>query len=302
MKIGFIGLGKMGFNLVLQMKDQNIPVIAYNRSKEKLEEVQGYGIETAYSVKELAYKMEEQDRKIFWLMVTAGDIVDELIAQILEFASDGDIIIDGGNSNYKDTLRRYELLKSKKINFVDVGTSGGIKGAREGACMMVGMEPQVKSILEPIFKSLCVKNGYAHVGYPATGHYVKMIHNGIEYGMMQAIGEGFEIMKHSNFDFDFEKIASVWNHGSIIRGYLMEKTQEAFSESPKLEEILDKIDSSGEGLWTVQEALEVGAYAPIITQSLLTRYRSKQEESFSSKVIAAQRNKFGGHAIHKKEK
>lgn len=298
MKIGLIGLGKMGYNLALNMRDHGHEIVAFNRSQEKIKQIETEGIQGAYSLKELVESLSTP--RVIWLMIPAGQPVDDMIQQLIPLLSPQDIIIDGGNSFYKDTLRRYEMLQQKKINFVDVGTSGGVEGARYGACTMIGAEEEVFTYLEPLFRDISVEQGYLHTGANGSGHFVKMVHNGIEYGMMQAIGEGFEILGKSQFDLDFEKVARVWNHGSVIRGWLMELVQNAFSKDKNLEEIKGVIRSSGEGLWTVQEALDLGVPAPVIAQSLLVRYRSEQEDSFSGKVVAALRNEFGGHAVEKK--
>jgi 6-phosphogluconate dehydrogenase len=299
MEIGLIGLGKMGYNIALNMKEKGHRVVAYNRSLEKVKAIEKEGVEGAYSIQELTEKFS--GRKAIWIMVPAGSPVDEMIEKLVPHLNEGDIVIDAGNSHYKDTLRRYQELKEKNIDFVDVGTSGGTSGARWGACTMIGAEDDVFQYLEPIFKDICVEKGYLHTGENGTGHFVKMIHNGIEYGMMQAIGEGFEILHTSSFDLNLEKVAQVWNHGSVVRSWLMELTESAFKKRPQLEDITGVIRSSGEGLWTVQEALELKVPAPVITQSLFTRYGSEQQESFSGKVVAALRDEFGGHGVVKHE-
>ncbi|NMA85146.1 MAG: decarboxylating 6-phosphogluconate dehydrogenase [Epulopiscium sp.] len=298
MKIGLIGLGKMGYQLALNMHEHGHEVVAFNRSPEKTKEIEKEGIQGVYSIAELVENLPQP--RVVWIMVPAGKPVDDMIAQLTDLLDPKDIIIDGGNSFYKDTLRRYQELKEKNLDFVDVGTSGGIEGARYGACTMIGAEEKIFTYLEPLFKDISIENGYLHTGANGSGHYVKMVHNGIEYGMMQAIGEGFEILEKSQFDLDFEKVAKVWNHGSVIRGWLMELTQSAFSKDENLEGIRGIIRSSGEGLWTVQEALELGVPAPVIAQSLFVRYRSEQEDSFSGKVVAALRNEFGGHGFEKR--
>jgi len=298
MKLGLIGLGKMGYNLALNLHDHKHEVICFNRSIEKVKEIEKEGLQVAYTLEDLINKLPKP--RIIWLMIPAGNPVDEMIDKLIPLVNKGDIIIDGGNSNYHDTLRRYQKLKELEIRFVDVGTSGGISGARWGACMMIGAEDDVFTIIEPFVKDVCVENGYLLTGPNGSGHYVKMIHNGIEYGMLQAIAEGFEILEHSDFNFDYQKIAKVWNHGSVIRGWLMELTEKAFAKDPKLDNIKGQINSSGEGLWTVQEALDKKVPAFIITSSLFTRYRSFQDDTFSGKVIAALRNEFGGHEVVKK--
>lgn len=298
MKIGLIGLGKMGYNLALNLRDRGHEVIAYNRSTDKIKKIEEEeGIKGAFSLETLTGSLE--GRKVLWMMIPAGPMIDILIESLIPLLKQGDILIDGGNSNYLDTLRRAERLKMEGIDYVDVGTSGGVEGARNGACMMIGATEEVFDYLKPIFQDVCLEKGYAHVGKPGTGHYVKMIHNGIEYGMMQAIGEGFEILEKSGFDFDYKQIAQVWNHGSVIRGWLMELTQKVFEEDPSLKSIKGVIHSSGEGLWTVEEALRLKVPAPVITDSLFVRYRSEQQDTFSGKLIAGLRYQFGGHSVEK---
>jgi 6-phosphogluconate dehydrogenase len=299
MEIGLIGLGKMGFNLALNMRDKGHKVVAYNRTLEKVKEAESEGLTGAYSIEELVNKLT--GRRVIWLMVPAGKTVDDMIGALIPHLNKHDIIIDGGNSFYKDTLRRYEELKAKEIDFVDIGTSGGTNGARYGACTMIGAEDAVFQVLEDLVKDICVKDGYLHTGRTGSGHYTKMVHNGIEYGMMQAIGEGFEILQKSQFDLDMEKVAKVWNNGSVIRGWLMELAESAFSKDENLDKIKGVMYSSGEGLWTVMEALELKVPAPVIAESLMMRYRSEQEDTFTGKVVAALRNEFGGHATKKNE-
>lgn len=298
MQIGLIGLGKMGYNLALNLRDNQFDVVAYNRSKEKIEKIMEEGVKGAFTLEELVQSLEKP--RVVWMMIPAGKPVDDMIAQVAPLLEPGDILIDGGNSNYKDTLRRARELEAKQIHFMDVGTSGGTSGARNGACMMIGGPVEIFKHLEPLFQAVNVENGYLHCGPVGSGHFVKMVHNGIEYGMLQAIAEGFEILEASQFDFDLEEVARVWNHGSVIRGWLMELMQSAFSKDAKLDGIKGVIDHSGEGLWTAQEALELGVPAPIITTSLMVRFRSQQEDSFAGKVVAALRNEFGGHAVTKK--
>jgi len=295
MKVGLIGLGRMGFNLALNIKDHGHEVVVYNRSPEKIKEAEKEGIKGAYTIEDLVKKLER--RRIIWLMVPAGDPVDEMIEKLVPLLEEHDIIIDGGNSYYKDTLRRYEMLKEKGIDFVDVGTSGGIEGARHGACTMIGAEDEVFKYIEPLIRDISAENGYLHTGKNGSGHFAKMVHNGIEYGMMQAIGEGFEVLEKSQFDFDLKEVARVWSHGSVIRGWLMELMEKAFEKDPKLSGIKGVMHSSGEGLWTVEEALNLKVPVPVIAQSLFMRYRSEQEDTFAGKVVAALRNEFGGHAV-----
>ena len=298
MQIGIIGLGRMGYNLALNLLDHGHDVVGYNRGHDKVEDLINAGGKGAFSTEELVEKLE--GRRVVWIMVPNGDPTQEVIDSLLPLLNKHDIIIDGGNSNYNDTLRRYDEIKAKGIDFVDAGTSGGIEGARYGACSMVGAEDEVFKYIEPIFKDMCVENGYLHCGRVGSGHYTKMVHNGVEYGMMQAIGEGFEILKESQFDLNYEKVARVWNNGSVIRGWLMELTENAFMKSPELDDIRGKVGSNGEGLWTVQEALKLKVPVPVIASSLFVRDRSQQDESFSGQVVAALRNEFGGHAVEKK--
>lgn len=298
MKIGLIGLGRMGYNLALNGRDHGHHMIVYNRTLQKVDDAVKQGLEGAYSLEELVSKLEK--RRVLWLMVPAGKIVDDMIEKLIPLLNEGDIIIDGGNSFYKDTLRRYEMLKEKKISFADVGTSGGISGARNGACTMIGAEDEVFNYIEPFIKDISVENGYLHTGRNGSGHFVKMVHNGIEYGMMQAIGEGFEVLEKSQFDLNYKDVARVWNNGSVIRSWLMELAQNAFEKDTNLDKIKGIMYSSGEGLWTVQEALELKVPVPVISASLFTRYRSEQEDTFNGKVVAALRNEFGGHAVASK--
>lgn len=297
MEIGIIGLGKMGYNLALNMRDHNHTVFGFDPFVD-VTTLDTENITIFSSIEELVNAFS--NRKTIWLMVPAGDPVDENIKKLIPLLNQNDIIIDGGNSNYKDTLRRYDLLKEHNIDFVDVGTSGGIEGARHGACTMIGAEPQVFSFIENLFKDICVEKGYLNTGKVGSGHFVKMVHNGIEYGMMQAIGEGFEILEKSQFDLDYKEISRVWNHGSVIRSWLIELMENAFSKDPNLDNLKGIMHSSGEGLWTVQEALDLKVPAPVITQSLFTRYRSVQEDTFTGKVVAALRNEFGGHQVESK--
>lgn len=300
MEIGLIGLGRMGYNLALNMRDHGHKPVVYNRTLEKVKEAEQEGLTGSYSLEELVKKLPK--RRVIWLMIPAGAVVDEMIEKLLPLLDKDDIIVDGGNSNYKDTLRRYNYLKEKGIAFADVGTSGGINGARYGACTMAGADEDVISIIGPLLKDISVENGYLHCGRVGSGHFVKMVHNGVEYGMMQAIGEGFEILEKSQFELDLEKVALVWNNGSVVRSWLMELAQSAFSKDAKLDDLKGIMYSSGEGLWTVQEALELKVPAVVITESLLMRYRSEQQDTFTGKVVAALRNEFGGHAVAKSEK
>ncbi len=298
MKIGLIGLGKMGYNLALNMKDHGHTVIAYNRSPEKIRSIEGEGIKGVYSIEALCHSFA--DRRIIWLMIPQGEAVDDMIGELLEFLEPGDILIDGGNSFYKDSLKRFDKLNNLGIHYVDAGTSGGVEGARWGACIMVGGDPQVIAVLEPLFKDITVENGFAYIGGSGSGHYVKMVHNAIEYGMMQAIGEGFELLDSSPYEIKFDEVAKVWSNGSIIEGLLMRSILSAFIKSGNLEEIEGRVDASGEGQWAVEEALRLKVSMPVIAGALFARYKSTDSEKFSERVVAAMRQEFGGHATYKK--
>ena len=299
MKIGLIGLGKMGFQLALNMHDMGHEVIGYNRSRGKVDALKREGVQATNSLEDLANRLDNP--RHLWIMVPAGAAVDDVLENLSPLLAPGDLVIDGGNSHYRDTLRRTGKLKEKGIHFMDIGTSGGIEGARHGACMMVGGSDNNYFQLEEMLKDLCVPGGVTHVGPEGAGHYVKMIHNGIEYGMMQAIGEGFEILREGPFDIDYAQVAEVWRHGSVIRGWLMDLTHKAFQEDSELASIKGVVHASGEGLWSVQEALDLSVPVPVIAASLFTRYRSQQADTFSGKVVAGLRNQFGGHATVKED-
>ena len=243
---------------------------------------------------------EKAEASVYWMMLPSGKITEDMIQICRESLLPGDILIDGGNSRFADSVHHYHILKEKGIHFLDVGTSGGMSGALNGACMMVGGEAEIFASIENLFKDLCVENGYLYCGEAGSGHYLKMVHNGIEYGMMQAIGEGFNLLHHSRFDYDLEQVARVFNNGSVVRSWLMELTENALRENPTMAGISGQVPSSGEGKWTVEEMLEMQQSAPVITQSLLTRYASMDTEKYGEKIIASLRNQFGGHAIPKK--
>ncbi|MEX0802666.1 MAG: decarboxylating 6-phosphogluconate dehydrogenase [Candidatus Binatia bacterium] len=295
MDLGMIGLGRMGANMTERLLQGGHRVITYDQSPEAIQRVVDIGATGAHSLADFVRQLKPP--RIIWLMVPSGDPVDTTIEQLLPVLSADDIIIDGGNSNYKDSIRRAEKLKPQSIRFVDVGTSGGIWGLQVGYCMMIGGDKEIVDTLDPIFKTLAPKNGYAHLGASGAGHYAKMIHNGIEYGMLQAYGEGFEMLKASRFDFDLAKIAHLWNQGSVVRSWLLELAESAFEKDPQLSSISGYVEDSGEGRWTVLEAVERELPAYVLTLSLFARYASRQEDSFSAKVIAALRNEFGGHAV-----
>ncbi|TRX20453.1 decarboxylating 6-phosphogluconate dehydrogenase [Flavobacterium franklandianum] len=299
MQIGIIGLGKMGFNLALNLKRNGYEVIANDVNADFVSKIGHEGIQTADSISELCQKLT--DRKVIWLMVPAGKIVDSVITDLLPFLQKNDIVIDGGNSNYKDSKRRYSQLKELGFDFLDCGTSGGTSGALDGACTMIGGDAAVFEYVAQVFKNISVENGCLYTGESGSGHFTKMVHNGIEYGMMQSIAEGFEVFEHSEYDIDFEKTAKLFNHGSVVRGWLMELTQSAFSKDPKLGSIKGIMHSSGEGKWTLETALDLGVPTPVIAMSIMMRYRSQMQDTFSGKVVAALRNEFGGHAVEKND-
>ncbi|MCM3596062.1 decarboxylating 6-phosphogluconate dehydrogenase [Metabacillus idriensis] len=296
MQIGLIGLGKMGLNLGKNLIDHNYEIAAFDLNVNAREEISRYGAIETSSIKELINILEAP--RIIWIMVPHA-VVDSVISEITPYLSQGDIVIEAGNSHYKDSIRRYEQLKESGIHFMDVGTSGGMEGARNGASYMVGGDAEVWSMVEPIFRDTAVEKGYLYAGPAGGGHFLKMVHNGIEYGMMAAIGEGFEVLEKSEFDFDYEKVARVWNNGSVIRSWLMDLTERAFSKDANLEQIKGTMHSSGEGKWTVETALDLQAAIPVITMSLLMRYRSLDHDTFTGKVVAALRNEFGGHEVEK---
>jgi 6-phosphogluconate dehydrogenase len=297
MELGMIGLGRMGSNMTERLVLGGHRVVSYDRSPEAIQRVVDKGAVGAHSLADFVKQLSLP--RAIWLMVPSGPPVDETIEQLLPNVSKGDIIIDGGNSYYKDSMRRADKLKTQGIHFIDAGTSGGIWGLQIGYCMMVGGEKETVGRLEPIFKTLAPNDGYAHVGPSGTGHFVKMIHNGIEYGMMQAYGEGFELLQASRFDLDLRKIAHLWNQGSVVRSWLLELVESAFAKDPQLASIGDYVEDSGEGRWTVLEAVERDVPASVLTLSLFARFASRQEHSFSAKVIAALRSEFGGHAVKK---
>jgi len=292
--IGLIGLGRMGKNLALNIIDHGFSIVVYNRTKAK---VDGFINQTkqegVYSIKELVKKLPQP--RTIWIMVSSGKPVDVIIKKLLPFLNKNDIIIDGGNSFYQDSIRREKQLQEKGVRFLDIGTSGGIEGARKNACFMIGGNKSAYKFIQPLIEKIAIKDGYGYFGKAGTGHFIKMVHNGIEYGMMESIGEGFEVLKKYQPNFDFEKIAKVWSNGSVIRGWLMELTQRMFSKNKALKNIPSKIGQSGEGLWTLKEALKLKTPVPAITASIFKRFNSQGKNSFSSRVIQGLRKEFGGH-------
>jgi 6-phosphogluconate dehydrogenase len=297
MELGMIGLGRMGANMTERLVLGGHRVVSYDRSPEAIQHVVDKGALGAHSLADFIKQLSPP--RAIWLMVPSGDPVDQTIEQLRPNLAKGDVIIDGGNSNYKDSIRRAEQLKQQGFHFVDAGTSGGIWGLQVGYCMMVGGDKEIVERLVPIFKTLAPKDGYLHAGPSGAGHFVKMIHNGVEYGMMQAYGEGFELLNASQFDLDLGKIAHLWNQGSVVRSWLLELCESAFAKDPRLSSIKGYIEDSGEGRWTVQEAIDRRVPAPVLTLSLFARFASRQDDSFAAKVTAALRNEFGGHAVKK---
>jgi 6-phosphogluconate dehydrogenase len=298
MRLAMIGLGRMGGNMSERLMKGGHEVVVFDRTPAAVQRYVSLGATPAASVTEITTKLKSP--RIVWIMVPAGKPVDDTIASLLPGMSKGDVIIDGGNSNFHDTMRRAAELQGKGMHLVDSGTSGGIWGLANGYCLMIGASREAFTLCEPIFKTLAPTDGYAHMGPPGSGHYVKMVHNGIEYGALQAYAEGYEILHASrDFKLDLHKIAAVWNHGSVVRSWLNELAELAFEKDAQLSDLRGYVEDSGEGRWTVQEAIDLDVPAPVITLSLLTRLRSRQADSFSAKVIAALRNEFGGHAVKK---
>lgn len=299
MRIGLIGLGKMGYNLMQNLIRHDHQIVAYDVNSELVQQSADHGAIGASSLEDMVANLTVP--RIVWMMVPAGHVVESVVQSITPLLQPGDILIDGGNSHYKESISRAETLTAQGIHYFDAGTSGGMEGAQNGGCFMIGGNRDVFTIIEPLFKDLAVDNGYLYAGDNGSGHFLKMVHNGIEYGMMQSIAEGFEVLKKSSFNYNFEDVARVWSNGSVIRSWLMELTQNAFSKDPKLEGIKGVMKSSGEGKWTVETALDLQASAPVIAMSLFMRYRSLDNDTFHGKVVAALRNEFGGHAVEKPE-
>ena len=295
MRIGFVGLGRMGANMVRRLVRDGHEVVAYNRTPEKTREIMDEGADGAFSLEELVAKLPAP--RAVWVMVPAGDATEAMIADLMELLAPGDTIIDGGNTNFHDDVRRHATVAARGLKYVDAGTSGGVWGLQVGYCMMVGGDRDAVEPLEPVFRTLAPPDGYAHVGGPGAGHYVKMVHNGIEYGLMQAYAEGFEIMHASDYDLDLARISGIWRNGSVVRSWLLDLLHDALSKNPDFSGIKDWVADSGEGRWTVQEAIDHDVPAPVITLALQARFRSRQDASYGAKVLAALRNEFGGHAV-----
>ena len=295
MQLGIIGLGRMGAGLTQRLLQGGHQVAVFDRSPAAIKAVATDGATPSSSLEDLGQKLKGP--RVFWLMIPAGAPVDDTIQRLQGVVAPGDVIIDGGNSNYKDSIRRADDLRSKQIEFLDVGVSGGIWGLKVGFCLMIGGNVAVYKQVEPIFKTLAPADGYAYVGPSGAGHYAKMVHNGIEYSLLQGYAEGFEILKAAPYEFDLVQLSTLWNHGSVIRSWLLELAQSAFERDPQLSKIRGWVEDSGEGRWTLEEAIDHAVPAPALAMSLFMRFRSRQDDSFSAKVLAALRNEFGGHPV-----
>lgn len=298
MDIGIVGLGRMGGGMTRRWLKLGHRVVAYDINADAINALAAEGADPAFSLEELVNKLEGP--RAVWVMLPSGDITEHAIRDVALLLSEGDIIVDGGNTYYKDDQRRALTLAEKGIHYVDQGTSGGIWGLENGFCLMVGGNPEAIQVVEPAFLALAPENGYVHCGPVGSGHFVKMVHNGIEYGMMQAYAEGFEVMQaKTEFNLDLHAIANVWRHGSVVRSWLLDLTEAALKVNPTLADIKGFVNDSGEGRWTIQEAIDLDVPAPIITLSLFERFHSRQPESFAAKLLAAMRAGFGGHAVVK---
>ncbi len=300
MELGLIGLGKMGFNMAERLRQGGHKVVGFDFNAETVGKLTAAGSLGVQSLDDLVKNLKTP--RAIWIMVPSGDPVDETIAKLEPLMQKGDIFIDGGNSNYKDSQRRHAQLTAKGFNFVDVGTSGGVWGLKEGYSMMIGGDPGPVEHLRPIFETLAPAKdkGWGHVGPAGAGHFVKMVHNGIEYGLMQAYAEGFSIMKHKEpLKLDLTQIAEIWRYGSVVRSWLLDLTADALKKNPELEGLEAYVSDSGEGRWTVFEAIDLNVSAPIITESLIRRLRSREDNNFSDRMLSIMRNEFGGHAVKK---
>jgi 6-phosphogluconate dehydrogenase len=295
MQIGMVGLGKMGANMSARLLGDEHDLVCFDVNAANVEAIAAQGATPATSLEDLVSKLDAP--KVVWVMVPAGEITQATIDDLGGLLASGDIVVDGGNSRFTDSKERAAVLAEKDISFIDAGTSGGIWGLKEGYCLMIGAEEEAFARVEPIFKSLAPENGYARVGPPGAGHFTKMVHNGIEYALMQAYGEGFELLHESEFDLDVGQIADVWRRGSVVRSWLLDLTARAFQNDPGLEGVDAYIEDSGEGRWTLGYAIDNAIPVPTIATALFSRFASRQDVSFAGKVISALRREFGGHAI-----
>jgi 6-phosphogluconate dehydrogenase len=297
MRLGFVGLGRMGGNMVRRLLADGHEVVAWARSEESVKEAAAQGAVAATSLEDVAARLAPP--RVVWLMIPAGDPVEKSIAGLRPLLSPGDVIVDGGNSRFSDSVRRAAELERDRIGFLDAGTSGGVWGLKYGYCLMVGGLSDHFRLVEPAFKTLAPPDGYAHVGAPGAGHFVKMVHNAIEYVMLQGYGEGLELLQASGYDLDLPQISKLWTHASVVRSWLLDLLVRALEADPKLATVKGFVEDSGEGRWTLHEAIERAVPMPALADSLFARFYSRQPESFSAKVIAALRNQFGGHAVTK---
>jgi len=297
MELGFIGLGKMGMNMVTRLRRDQHRVVVYDRSSDLIKQAEGQGAIGSSSLADLVSKLSAP--RAVWVMVPSGAPTEETIQAVAALLKPGDTIVDGGNTRFHDDVRRAAELKKKGIHYVDAGTSGGIWGLKVGYCLMIGGEDAAVKRLEPVFKTLAPENGWAHVGAAGAGHYVKMVHNGIEYSMMQGYAEGFELMSKSEYKLDLARVADLWMHGSVVRSWLLELAAGALKDDQKLEKLKGYVQDSGEGRWMIADAIEKDVPVPTLTTALFTRFRSRQDESFAEKMLAALRNAFGGHSVRR---
>ena len=298
MRMGMVGLGRMGGNMTIRLIQQGHDVVGFDRRPDVRRLSEEAGALVVGSLEELTAALERP--RTVWVMVPAGDITEQSVQALSELLSTGDTVIDGGNSNWKDSVRRAEALRRHGISLLDCGTSGGIWGLKEGYCLMVGGGREAFDRSEPLFRALAPENGYAHVGRSGAGHFVKMVHNGIEYGLLAAYGEGFEILRASDFDLDLPAIAGIWRYGSVVRSWLLELLVEAFHNDPDLAGVPAYVEDSGEARWALQAAIEENVPAPMTALSLFARLASRQPESYAAKVVAALRHQFGGHSIQRR--
>ncbi|MGI8706853.1 MAG: phosphogluconate dehydrogenase (NAD(+)-dependent, decarboxylating) [Actinomycetota bacterium] len=295
MKIGMVGLGKMGANMTRRLLRHHHEVVVYDVNQKAVEGMATEGAIGAASLGDLVSQLEGP--RAIWIMVPAGDVTDRTVAELGELLESGDTLVDGGNSRYTDSMARAQALAPKEVSFLDAGTSGGVWGLEEGYCLMLGGEKGAIERLEPIFAALAPEKGFAHVGPSGAGHFTKMVHNGVEYGLMQAYGEGFELLQSSPFDLDLGQVAEVWRHGSVVRSWLLDLAARALKEDPGLQRVEGWVEDSGEGRWTLETAIDNAVPIPVIAQALFARFASRQDESFSAKMLAALRNQFGGHSV-----
>ena len=295
MQIGMVGLGRMGFNMSLRLMRAGHKVVALDRSFDQAKKLAQQGATPARDHTDLVKALAPP--RTVWLMIPAGKPVDDALDTLLPLLARGDLVVDGGNSNFRESQRRASRLAAEGMLFLDCGTSGGIWGLENGYCMMLGGEEPAIAMLKPVLDALAPPDGWRHVGPSGAGHFSKMVHNGIEYGLMQSYAEGFEILKASEFPFDLAGLARLWNRGSVVRSWLLELAEDAFKRDPGLEKIRGWVDDSGEGRWTIEEAIKEGVPAELLTLALMSRFRSRQDDSFRDRVVAALRNEFGGHAV-----